>query len=576
MTDSHQPSLAGTVVAGRYRIVRALGGGGMGTVYEVSHVALERPAALKVVRVGPQTDELVQRFQREARALARLRTPRVAQVTDFGVEPGLGPWYVMELVEGETLQHRLDRDGSIPAEEALPLFIALCEAVHEVHAAGIVHRDLKPSNIGLAHGPIPVKLLDFGLAASVDDGFLTRITQSHQVLGSLPYIAPEQFSGARPAPAQDLWALGVVLFEMLVGRLPFDAPSTAALMHAILTAPVPPTDGFPPAIRHVLESLLHKEPAQRLASARAAADALRRVDAVALSRTLETPSLPPTRALPSSPPIPPGATGPLTPLPGVAVPIDGHDPRAFPRTAESPSRPHVPPTAESPSRPHVPPTAESPSRPAGLPPTAGARAETGPIAPGSSPLAAAATSPPGSADRTADRTTAHLARPLRWGRWLVLGLVLGALSALGAVAALRLIDDGEAAREGEAPPATTAGPPATREDAGPAGVDAGSPPDAGPADAGSPSSSAEAREETAPRRRTTMRGGRTRAATPPTMTETPTMTESSAPTMEAPTMEAPTMEPSMEATMAPSMGAGWGGEVIDEPGWSGGIIEDPE
>ena len=120
----------------------------------------------------------------------------MAQVTDFGVDARIGPWYVMELVEGESLHERLGR-GPLPPEEVVRLGAELCAAVADVHAVGIVHRDLKPSNIGLpATGPVPVKLLDFGLAAAVDDAFLTRITQSQQVLGSLPYIAPEVFQGA--------------------------------------------------------------------------------------------------------------------------------------------------------------------------------------------------------------------------------------------------------------------------------------------------------------------------------------------------------------------------------------------
>src|SRR5690606_9565379 len=130
-------TLEGTVVAGRYRVVRELGAGGMGTVLEVEHVDLGRPFALKVLRLGSRNDELEQRFRREARALAMVRSPRVAQVTDFGVDPALGTWYVMELVSGESLEDRLVREGSLAPEVALPILADIAEAVADVHDAGL-------------------------------------------------------------------------------------------------------------------------------------------------------------------------------------------------------------------------------------------------------------------------------------------------------------------------------------------------------------------------------------------------------------------------------------------------------
>lgn len=276
------PVLAiGTRVAGRYVVLRLLGQGGMGQVFEVEHDAIGRRFALKILNLNPCTDEVLRRFQREARALGKVTTPRVAQVSDFGVEPGVGPYYVMELLDGETLEDRLEREIRLPVAQAVALAVELAEALHEVHAAGIVHRDLKPSNVGLCRaGAVRVKLLDFGLAAAADGAFLERITRSQEVVGSLPYMAPERFHNAPPSPAVDLYALGVVLYETLTGRLPYDGESAAGIIAAHLNA-VPPRLAeaapglmIPPAVEAVVGRLLAKDPQDRFVSALAAARAL--------------------------------------------------------------------------------------------------------------------------------------------------------------------------------------------------------------------------------------------------------------------------------------------------------------
>ncbi len=297
MPNSEHSALVGEVVADRYKIVSVLGGGGMGAVYRAEHLALGSEFALKVLHVGTSSDEVVKRFQREARALAKIRSPRVAQVTDFGTSENTGPFYVMEMIDGKSLQERLDQ-GPLPLGEAVRRCADLCDALADVHDAGIVHRDLKPSNIGLPEGgPIRVKLLDFGLAASVDDEFLTRITRSHQVIGSLPYIAPEQFSGARPSKPQDMWALGVVLHEMLEGKLPFDAPTAPALIHKILTGPTPTISRIEHIELHrLIDGLLQKDPADRVTDARKVGEQLRHISQsprfepeIALPRTSQSP-----------------------------------------------------------------------------------------------------------------------------------------------------------------------------------------------------------------------------------------------------------------------------------------------
>ncbi|MCA9606772.1 MAG: protein kinase [Myxococcales bacterium] len=231
----------GEVIAGRYRVVREIGAGGMGQVVEVEHLELEKRFALKLIRPDRWDDTLETRFRREAKALAKVSSPRVAGVTDFGVDDDRGPFYVMELVEGESLHDVVRREGPLPRERALEIAIGIAEALADVHEAGIVHRDVKPGNIGICDkGPVEVRLLDFGLATSADERFGSRITESHRVVGSMPYMAPEQFHGEAPTPRVDLWALGIVIYEMLSGQLPFDAPTTAALIHKILNEAPPP------------------------------------------------------------------------------------------------------------------------------------------------------------------------------------------------------------------------------------------------------------------------------------------------------------------------------------------------
>ena len=283
----------GTKLAGRYVLVRTLGFGGMGFVYEIEHEAIGRRFALKVLRLDLSTEEDHKRFHREARALGRISSPRVAQVVDFGIELNVGPYYVMELLEGETLKDRLDREGRLRVETAVALAIELAEALAAVHDAGIVHRDLKPSNVGLSNdGPVAVKLLDFGLATSVEGGLLTRVTAGQELVGTLPYMAPEQFYDTPPSPSADLYAVGVILYEMLTGRLPFSASSPAAMIQEHLNAAPPPFDKalpglkVPPWLEAIVLKLLSKDPASRYPGAVAVARALRQSERMSLESTV--------------------------------------------------------------------------------------------------------------------------------------------------------------------------------------------------------------------------------------------------------------------------------------------------
>ncbi len=435
-----QPLEPGRTVAERYLVRRVLGEGGMGQVLEVEHVALGRAFALKVLRLERWNDELVRRFNREARALARLSTPRVAQVTDFGVDGDAGPFYVMELLEGETLEDRVQRDGHVEPREALTICAELCDALSEVHAAGIVHRDLKPSNVGLPRsGPVGVKLLDFGLAAAMDDAFLSKITQSHQILGSLPYMAPEQFNSAEPAPAMDVYAVGVVLYEALTGRLPFFAPSTAAMIHQILAAPPPALpEGMQgrDLLEPLLERLLAKEPRERFASAAAAAQALRGA-AGALGPARKA-AHPPTRvasdaALPATQEA--RAVDSIAYLPTMAMPESGPIAESGTRLSRSAVEP-IPPS--------------SGSAPPSVPPPNAAITAPGFGAPISAP---SITVPP--AARPASKWPLMLAL---LGR---IGVLLAVAAAVAVVIVLRVVDDGARDVSASEPPP----PPRTAEPA---------------------------------------------------------------------------------------------------------------
>ncbi|MFJ4184809.1 serine/threonine-protein kinase [Kitasatospora sp. NPDC089509] len=262
------------LLVGRYRLVRQLGQGGMGQVWQAQDETLDRPVAVKVISLltggGSRGDEARARFLREARLTARLQHPNIVTIHDLG-EYGAGedrvPFLVMELVRGEGLD-TLMRRGAATLTDAARWGEQIAHALAGAHDAGIMHRDIKPSNILITPAGT-AKVLDFGIARAVDPTD-TRLTESGFIVGTPPYMAPEQARGF-PEPRSDLYALGCILFELITGRLPFQAPDTLGYLSAHLTQepPVPSSlsIGIPSAWDDLVLRLLAKKPEQRYPNA---------------------------------------------------------------------------------------------------------------------------------------------------------------------------------------------------------------------------------------------------------------------------------------------------------------------
>jgi Tol biopolymer transport system component len=259
---------------GKYEIKAEIGRGGMGSVYLGYDPLLDRQVAVKVLAPHLVWDqEFVERFVREARAAARLKHPNVVTVFDVGQEAS---WYyfVMEHLAGETLAARLQREGALPAQEALSILRPLAAALDYAHHRGIVHRDVKPGNVML--GPEgQVTLMDFGIARAAQEG---RLTGTGTVVGTPEYMSPEQARGMTVDARTDQYSLGVVAYQMLSGQVPFQADSTLALMYKIVHEPPPPLSQFRPDLPAgagaALEQALAKEPGARYAGASAFVEAL--------------------------------------------------------------------------------------------------------------------------------------------------------------------------------------------------------------------------------------------------------------------------------------------------------------
>jgi len=252
-------------VVGDYRLEEFLGAGGMGEVYRGVHLKIGRVAAIKIL-TAVRDPGFTERFLNEARIQAGLHHPNIATLYDF-IEYQGRPCIVMEYVDGVTLADRIRTSGRLPPDQVLELFRPIAEAVGYIHANGIVHRDLKSHNIKISSGGA-VKLLDFGIAKG---SATPRLTLAGQFVGTLHYCSPEQLRGEAVDHRSDIWALGILLYEMLVGEVPFDAPSAGEFAARVeRAAPRPPSTvvaGVPADVDSVVQRCLEKRPERRFASA---------------------------------------------------------------------------------------------------------------------------------------------------------------------------------------------------------------------------------------------------------------------------------------------------------------------
>ncbi|MGI4787836.1 MAG: protein kinase domain-containing protein [Janthinobacterium lividum] len=302
---------------GHYDLQREIGRGGMSVVYEAKDARTGQEIALKLLTLPPtltakESDSLVARFKREARTAARLSHPNVVRIYEIGVEQRQH-FLAMEYLPGKTLRVRMN-EGKLTPPEAMAILTQVAGALDAVHKSGIIHRDVKPTNVMLLPDGT-AKLLDFGIARSSDE---TTITNVGVLVGSPSYMAPEQISGEPGTAATDLWALGVLSYEMLSGHLPFTGQTIGGVMYQIMHQSTVAAPDLPPALQSVLQRALDKRPAQRYPTASAFIQALK-------SALPEQVQVPPKQvpALPSQESVPPAEA----PVPKAAAP----SPRSIPQ-----------------------------------------------------------------------------------------------------------------------------------------------------------------------------------------------------------------------------------------------------
>jgi serine/threonine-protein kinase len=273
---------ANVLVAQRFRLNRQLGRGGMGAVWHASDLRLDKACAVKFIEGEfAQMPEAQSRFQREAKAAAALNSPHVVTIYDHGVWEGT-PYIAMELLEGEDLGKRLSRVGRLSPRDAIEIMTQVQRALAKAHAAGIVHRDLKPDNIYLVPDEERelAKVLDFGIAKSANQALEGSSTKTGAMLGTPYYMSPEQAQGIKAVDHRsDLWSLGVIVFQMLTGKLPFESEALGDLLVKIIVTPPPMPSHFvqdlPPSFDEWWRKASQRDPAMRFQSAKELVDELK-------------------------------------------------------------------------------------------------------------------------------------------------------------------------------------------------------------------------------------------------------------------------------------------------------------
>src|SRR5581483_4360933 len=284
----HDPSgdpYMGQNVAGRYKILRKLGEGGMGVVYLAEHVFIEKKVAIKILSEDfARKADLVARYMQEAKAASKIGHENIIDITDFGETPNGSVFFVMEFLDGADLAHHIKQGGAMGLVRAKYIMNQICRALGAAHSKGIIHRDMKPENIYLVERegkPDFVKILDFGIAkiSSLDEGG-SRLTRTGMIFGTPEYMSPEQARGDKPDHRVDIYAAGCILYEMLTGDTPFHADTfMGVLTKHMFEQPVPPSQrspqaGIPADVEAVVLKALTKDREQRFQTMKEMAIAL--------------------------------------------------------------------------------------------------------------------------------------------------------------------------------------------------------------------------------------------------------------------------------------------------------------
>jgi serine/threonine-protein kinase len=272
----------GELFLDKYEIVEVIGKGGMGVVVSAKHIDLDELVAIKFLHpeYAEQHDQ-VERFLREGRAAAKIKSDHVARVRDVGTQENGAPYMIMELMVGTDLGALLEKEGPLPIDEAVEFVLQACECLAEAHAAGIVHRDLKPANLfltELADGTPRIKVLDFGISKLIDTRAAT-LTKTNGLVGSPLYMAPEQLSSPKNVDSRaDVWALGVILFQLVSGKRPFETNNIAQLILMVASEDPTPLStlvkDLPPGFDAAVMNCLKKKPDERTTDVGALATSL--------------------------------------------------------------------------------------------------------------------------------------------------------------------------------------------------------------------------------------------------------------------------------------------------------------